>query len=291
MGYRPVAAAKRLRTGRSNTIGMLIPQLRSGIFDRVLDGVRSELRLREGSDPYTVLVGVTDNRNDEQDALSRAIDSHDFDALILVSVAVPGDAALQRFSRRVVSIETSATGVPRVTYDMPAAFDDVVAHLRGLGHERIAHLYGLSKEVVSAQRDELIRAARRGGMTVEPVNAQEWSVSSAVDVVRPLLERTSESRPTAFFCDDVRLASAVYAVAHDVGLSVPEDLSVVCGNLDDVGLALRPRLSGLLRPAEEVGALAARMVLAQLDGTPGPIPVPQRCDLIINESTARVPVR
>jgi DNA-binding LacI/PurR family transcriptional regulator len=93
-------------------------------------------------------------------------------------------------------------------------------------------------------------------------------------------------RPTAIVCDDSRLAAAVYAGAVDAHLAVPADLSVICSHLDDVGRGIRPALTGLHRPAEAVGSLAARALVDAINGVPIAPEVLLPCEFVAGASVA-----
>jgi LacI family transcriptional regulator len=293
LDYRPNAAGRRLRTGRSDTIGLFVPKLGYEVFDRILRGVRQGLAEADDGARWSVLVGSTDNDLHEQDALTDAVRAHDFDGLILAAVNEPDAGPLKQFAGPVVGIEMSLPGVPIRSYDLNQAARTMLDLLRGHGHRRFAHLSALPyKTSFALQRVALQNVLSEAGESVAPLalaDADDVTLDAGIEAIAPLLEQPATRRPTAVICDDSRLAAAVYAVAADAGLVVPTDLSVITSHLDSVGRAIRPALTGLLRPAEAVGALAARALLDAINGAPVEPEILLDCVLVPGESVAGCP--
>jgi LacI family transcriptional regulator len=293
LGYRPVAAGRRLRTGRSHTIGLFVPKLGYEVFDRVLQGVREGLATADASARWSVLVASTDNDLHEQAALTDAVQAHDFDGLILAAVNEPDAGPLKRFAGRIVAIETAPPGVPRRSYDLDQAARTMLGVLLEVGHRRIGHLSALPEKTAFAQqRQALVNAiatSGTAGVSLLEADAADVTLDAGIDAIASMLALPEAARPTAIVCDDSRLAAAVYAGAADVHLHVPADLSVICSHLDDVGRGIRPALTGLYRPAEAVGSLAA---LALVDAINGVLIEPEvllPCELVAGASVAPAP--
>ena len=292
LGYRPMAAARNLRTGRSRTIGLFVPQLGYEVFDRVLQGVRSGLATDDDAG-WRVLVASTDNDRNQQAALTEAVQAHDFEGLILAAVEEPAMEQLTQFSGRIVAIETAPPGVPVRSYDLTDGARAMLDLLARAGHRRIAHLSALAhKTSFATQRRALLDAIDRSCDTFEPLHAADAdavTLDAGVRALSPLMRLPPGERPTAVICDDSRLAAAAYVTAADVGLDVPRDLSVLTSHLDDVGRALRPNLVGLRRPAEAVGHAAATALLACMAGHTVDPEVLMTSTLVPGDSVAAVP--
>jgi LacI family transcriptional regulator len=272
LDYRPSAAGRRLRTGRSHTIGLFVPKLGYEVFDRILTGVRAGLAQADGATRWNVLVGSTDNDDQQQRSLTATIGAHDFDGLVLAAVAEPDIATFPAFPGPVVGIETAPPGVPIRSYDLDQVARTVLGVLREAGHRRIAHLTALpGKTSFALQRRALQAAVGAASGVFEPLllaDADDVTFEAGLAAVTPLISLRQGARPTAVIADDSRLAAAACAAADHLRLRVPEDLSVITTHLDDVGRSLRPTLTGINRPAEQAGTLAAQALLAALDGSP-----------------------
>ncbi|MGF7234213.1 MAG: LacI family DNA-binding transcriptional regulator [Frankia sp.] len=284
LGYQPNAAARQLRQGRSNTIGMFVPALGFQFFAHVLEGVQS-VAIRRG---FTVVVGVTDNDHDRQDQLSRVLGAQELDGLLLCAVAEPTPDAIARFTDRLVALENLPAGVPAVCFDHQATAGTVVDHLMGLGHVEIAHLGGMQDKTTYALAREAYRATlAHRGMTVTAGEVANISVAAATNAAHPLLAR--RPRPTAIICDDATIAAGVYQAAEDLGLRIPADLSVVSATHDDWAAVLRPSLTTVSLPSVELGVRGAELLLARLSGAQTELRTVLPTSLVVRNSTAAGP--
>ena len=142
LGYRPNPIARGLRTNRSHTIGVLVPDLMNPLFAAVVRGI--EDGLRDGG--YTPLIANTDNDPERERVAFEAMNARQVDGFIaatatrdhwLLADAVALGAKVVLVNRRVDS-----DALPAVTGDDHEGIRLAVEHLVGLGHRRIAHLAG-----------------------------------------------------------------------------------------------------------------------------------------------------
>jgi LacI family transcriptional regulator len=143
--------------------------------------------------------------------------------------------------------------------------------LAGLGHTRIGFIIGNPDHAAVADRFQGYRdGLRKCGMTLDKkLIAQGYnSYDSGVECARKLLQVPAAKRPTAIFASNDEMAAGVLAVAHGLGLAIPEDLSVV--GFDDVPLASQvwPALTTIRQPIPAMAAQAAELLLRQLRGEP-----------------------
>ncbi len=143
--------------------------------------------------------------------------------------------------------------------------------LAGLGHTRIGFIVGNPDHAAIADRFQGYRdGLRKCGVTLDKkLVAQGYnSYDSGVECARKLLQAPAAKRPTAIFASNDEMAAGVLAVAHGLGLAIPEDLSVV--GFDDVPLASQvwPALTTIRQPIPAMAAQAAELLLRQLRGEP-----------------------
>ena len=143
--------------------------------------------------------------------------------------------------------------------------------LAGLGHARIGFIVGNPDHAAVADRFQGYRdGLRKCGLTLDrKLVAQGYnSYDSGVECARKLLQLPAPKRPTAIFASNDEMAAGVLAVAHGLGLAIPEDLSVV--GFDDVPLASQvwPALTTIRQPIPAMAAQAAELLLRQLRGEP-----------------------
>ncbi|UNO44078.1 LacI family DNA-binding transcriptional regulator [Streptomyces sp. MST-110588] len=156
-----------------------------------------------------------------------------------------------------------------VRADDAAAMRSVVDHLYGLGHRRITHVAGLPGLAHTARRVGALRAeARRLGLDPGQVFSvpTDYSDTEGAEATRRLLG--SPRPPTAIVYDNDVMAVAGAFVAAGLGVPVPAALSVVAWDDSALCRVTHPRLTSLVRDTAGFGRLAARELLALLDGGP-----------------------
>ncbi|MCK7594318.1 LacI family DNA-binding transcriptional regulator [Pseudomarimonas salicorniae] len=152
-----------------------------------------------------------------------------------------------------------------VAMDEPLAAEQMVEHLAGLGHKRIAHILGHPAHGASGWRlAGYRRGMARAGLAQDPALEVpgEFSFESGVAAAKVLLDR--EDRPTAIFAANDDMAAGVIHVAYERGLRVPQDLSV-CG-FDDTPMSrqLFPALTTIHQPTDEMGRMATLALLGYM---------------------------
>jgi LacI family transcriptional regulator len=147
----------------------------------------------------------------------------------------------------------------------------MTAQLAGLGHTRIGFIVGNPDHAAVAHRFQGYRdGLRKCGLALDRKLVMQGynSYDSGVECARKLLQAPAAKRPTAIFASNDEMAAGVLAVAHGLGLAIPEDLSVV--GFDDVPLASQvwPALTTIRQPIPAMAAEAAELLLRQLRGEP-----------------------
>lgn len=299
LGYVPDAGAQALRSGASNTIGLIIPDLRNPHFWQNAEGVEQEARAAG----YRLLFSSMDLNAEYGEDLFRDLSGRRIDALILMGALVDQSELAKEtlehcLKRRLPIVEISDKPqsdelVDCVMSDYRAATVAAMEHLIGLGHRRIGMVYGVSQALMAPDRLETYRERlRAAGLPVDPDLVVECGpeLEDGYQAAGRLLALAE--RPTAVLAINDLLALGVLRAAGDRGLRVPDDLSVV--GFDDILMAryLVPRLTTATKDAVRVGREAARLVLARLQDPARPrqvVQAPSR--LVIRESTAPPPAR
>src|SRR5215469_10739991 len=142
LGYRPNAVARSLRTRRSHTVGVLIPDLNNPLFPPIVRGIEDRLAV----DGYAALIGNTDS-DDERERLvfdrmrARHVDGFVFATAHLHSPLLD-EAAADELPVVLVNRHAEGYGFPSVSVDNERGIAMAVSHLISLGHRRIAHIAG-----------------------------------------------------------------------------------------------------------------------------------------------------
>lgn len=267
LGYRRNAAAHALVAHRTRTIGVFVLDLHNPITADVLDAVQAEARRR---DYRTIVVVGSEDAAAERAELEKLLEFR-VEGIIAVGHRLPDGAENAiTASCPAVIIGSEQCGIPHLG---AMSNDDVlgaglaVDHLVALGHERIAYVDGGSSTVARDRRRGYRAAMRRHGLG-EHVTVVRGSFTDDGGYRGASRALAVEDRPTALFVVNDLAAMGAMAAVVDLGLSVPDDVSVV--GYDGTGLAgLRPLgLTTVAQPLHELGTEAAAYLCGQLDGEP-----------------------
>jgi LacI family transcriptional regulator len=290
-GYVPHAPARGLASGRTGMLGLVFANLLDTYYAEILQGAVVESEAH-GRRLVLHLTGTSDAREIAQVA---TLLGGSVDGLILVLPRAAdyyiNTIAQRRFPCVLVDHRTLDTPLPAIRSANHAGGEAGTRHLLDLGHRRIGFVtgdmaYGCSEERLAGYRAAL---AERG-ITPDERYVQEgdWTPASGWRAAEVLLRL--DPRPTAIFASNDLQALGVYEAAHDAGLCVPEQLSVV--GFDDRLEARQayPRMTTVRQPLTAMGGRAVEMVLAQAAGQPlAELVVELPTELVVRASTAAPP--
>ncbi|NOV97003.1 substrate-binding domain-containing protein [Isoptericola halotolerans] len=290
LGYESSLVARSLRRQSTNVVGVLVAEfepysteLLKGISSAV-DGTGYELLAYSGGTDGGAITGW------ERRSLSRLAGTL-IDAAIVVT---PTMVLSEANGIPVVAIDphTGPEGTHTVDSDNTTGSREAVEHLLGLGHRRIAHLGG-RPDLESARLRELgyRQALEAAGITVDQslIRVGGYRPNTADTPARELLAPSRGERPTAVFAANDQSAIHVVEVAQDLGLRVPEDLSVVGFDNVPESLTTTPALTTVAQPLHEMGAEALRMVLDLLEGSAREQHLRLPTSLVVRGSTGPAP--
>ncbi len=275
LGYRPNAVARSLRTRRSHTVGVLIPDLNNPLFPPIVRGLEDRLE----ADGYVALIGNTDGDSARERRITEQMRARSVDGFVLATAHL----------RNPLFSETAEVGLPVVLmnriaedYSLPSVTVDnergvrmAVAHLVALGHERIGYIAGPQDVSTGLARYRGFQAAMAAaGREVAPDQvafANSFSVEEGYRCTSQLL--ASGAACTAVAAGNDMLAVGCYAALDEAGLKCPGDISVVGFNNMPFIDMLRPPLTTVTFPHYQVGTQAAQLLIEQLNGDEGPVKV------------------
>jgi LacI family transcriptional regulator len=268
LGYIPNAIARGLRTSRSGTVGVIIPDLMNPLFPPIVRGIEDVLA-REG---YTALLANTDN--DEQRERTQ------FDALVtrrvdgfIVATARRTHPMLDEAARRGLKVVLVYRGTDRADFSAVTADDWhgvtlAVEHLIELGHRRIGHLagpQGLSTGSIRARSfNETLRSHRLDAPPEHVVVCDAYTETAGAAATRELLDRGLGL--TAIVAANDLLALGACDVLRERGVACPEQVSVTGFNDMPFADKFNPALTTVRVPHYDLGAEAGRLLLEQLTG-------------------------
>ncbi len=288
LNYQPSGVARSLRRKRTHTIGMIIPDNTNPFFAEVARGIE-DASFELG---YNVILCNSDgNLEKEMDYLGLLIEKR-VDGLVFVS-AGSNPAAIEMLSAQkivgvIVDREISGLAMDSVLTDNKRGGYQATRYLLDLGHRRIACITGPSQLTPSAERVTGYRdALQEAGIPVDEnlILAGDFQSQSGYQGMHTLL-RLSPPPTAVFVCNDLMAIGALCA-AHEAGLHVPQQLSII--GFDDIALAsfTTPRLTTIAQPKYEMGLMAAEMLVERIKNKELP---PRRrllaTELIVRDSCA-----
>jgi LacI family transcriptional regulator len=264
MGYEASLVAQSLRNHRTNVIGILVADLEP-FSTELLKGAAHAIR----GTGFELVVYSAGGRTSDHVGWERRYLSRLSGTLIDGAVLVTPTVIDVRYGAPIVAVDphTGPSDLPTVDSDNLRGARLAVEHLLELGHRRIAMLTGRA-DLQSAQlREQGYRQAlTAAGVPVDEYVIQIGAYDPAIsaDAARRLL--TAPDRPTAVFAANDLSAIATVDVAGELGLRVPEDLSVVgFDNIPDSALST-PSLTTVNQPIHEMGRRAINLLIHLIRG-------------------------
>jgi len=292
LGYLPNALARSLRFKQTKTIALVLTDITNPFFTTVARGVEDAA----GAQGFSVLFCNTDESESAEGEYLSILLQKQVDGVLLVpssneSRAIP---LLRERGVPVVTLDrrVSDPSVDAVRGDSERGAYDLVCHLIGLGHRRIAML--TSAHNVSTATDRVAgyrRALSEAGIAVDLrlICSDDFSTEGGFRSTQQLL--ALHPRPTAIFGGNNFIAFGAFRAMREAGLQVPDDCSLV--TFDDLpeSWLMLPFLTTVNQPAYAIGQQATELLLDRLEGRGGPaartIILPG--ELIIRRSSAPPP--
>ena len=265
LDFRPNRAARTLSRQRSSAIAVVVPFF---THPSSVERLRGVLSVIDEAVAEIVLFGV-DHAKPRRQRLEQVLGRDVADGLLIVSLRLlPAEA--QRIKQQViptVAIDAEVEHVPTVVVDDVAGGRLAAQHLIALGHQRIAYI----GDAVDPQFGSTSSIRRRRGLTEELdaagvgldaalVREGPHSADAARDLAIDLLSR--RLRPTAVFAHSDTQALGVLEAARELGLRVPQDLSVI--GFDDIESARHAGLTTVRQPLFESGRVGGALLLDSL---------------------------
>ena len=289
LGYRPNVLARSLITGRTRIIGLVVAYLENQFYPMALELLSRALQARG----YHILVFMAENSTERVAQVMSELLDYQVDGIITASVAMSND----------LTTRCDGAGIPVVMFNRgqdDARLSEVTSDnvngagraaeflIRG-GHTRIAHVMGWQGSSTGRDRAEgFTQAMQAAGLQPFAMVDGAYAREKAAAVTRELCQ--GPKRPDAIFVGNDHMAFAVLdTLRHELGLRVPQDVSVV--GYDDVPMAAWPAygLTTLRQPVNRMVEATVAALLNQIEGgSSAPTKVKINGPLMVRTS-ARIP--
>jgi LacI family transcriptional regulator len=295
MGYTPNMTARSLSTNRSQLIGVIyedyymLKGFKHPLFSDILNNFRKVVE-EAGYD----LLFLSRTLGSRQMTYVDHCDYRNVDGVLIMN-PVPGDNEIIRLvnaGRPCVSANEPIKGICTVVTENVAGATEAVQHLVDLGHRRIAYISGPQKITAPAaveRQKGYELCLERNGIRFDPKLVEEgsfWHVDAGYAATKRLLERTRDF--SAIFASNDTLACGVKLALEEEGVRIPDDVSIIGFDGDDIGLYMTPRLTTMWQNTEEIGLTAARMLLKRLAGEQIPEIIQIPAKLLMRESCKKI---
>ena len=286
LGYHPNVAARSLRTAKSWTLGLLLPNLTNPMYAAIARA--AERRAREHG--YGLVFG-THVEGEDEPTFARMMQQGRVEGLLTASgvlsdaflkrIAIGGTGPVVMLNRRIPGVRAS------VTVDDAAGAALATHHLASLGHKEVAGIFGPgSIDTTTRRRAGFVKANKEAGIhatLIDGLGLDPVAGSTAADQIfrdHPLV--------TAIFASTFAIAAGVLRAGRLAGVRIPEDLSLVALHDSELADYFNPPLTTVRMPVEEMASRSVDLLLDLISGAPPRIVVVRAAPLLITrESTSR----
>jgi LacI family transcriptional regulator, galactose operon repressor len=289
LGYRPNPVARSLRTRRSHTVGVLIPDLNNPLFPPIVRGLEDKL----AAAGYVALIGNTDADASRERLIFEQMRARHVDGFV-VATATLHDRLLAEVAAADLPVVlmnrlSQDYSFPSVSVDNEQGGRMAISHLVRLGHTRIAHIAGPQEASTGVSR---LRGFREGmaahGLEVREeliAYAGRYTVEEGSRCTHELL--TAPGGFTAVAAANDMLAVGCYAALDEAGLQCPDDISVIGFNDMPFIDRLRPPLTTVRFPHYQLGTEAAQLLLERIGERDAPVKILYLApELVVRKSVA-----
>ncbi|MBL8153755.1 MAG: LacI family DNA-binding transcriptional regulator [Anaerolineae bacterium] len=291
LGYSPHLVAQGLRTGQTQALAFIVPDLSNPYFAEIVSAAEDAAQTYG----YILLVFNSHEDADREAACIQRATSRSADGLLIThSLQTRWSEAL---SNNVDIPIVAVDRIPEHDQHPVCAVDNfragqlATSHLLELGHRRIAHIAG-PKRIRTAQdrSNGYLQIVDEQGMEYRRIvySDDTWGPGAGYHCMMELLN--DGNRPTAVFTSNDRMAIGALHALYDRGLRVPDDISIV--GLDDIEVSahLTPPLTTMRQPLDRLAGAAVEMLLRLIRGeTLGQRIVLLEPELVVRQSTAPIP--
>ncbi|RAP77426.1 GntR family transcriptional regulator [Paenibacillus montanisoli] len=281
------------------SIGLVTTYISDYIFPNIVRGAEAAIRAKG----YSLLLSSTDNdKGKERDSLSMLTSQPLSGLIIEPTKSAEGNPNLDYFlalnNRRIPYVMINAKypeiSCPCLVIDDEEGGNLAAGHLLKLGHRRIAGFFKTDDQQGLLRLKGFMRAHQSEGHSLHPdfvtSYRTEEKAEKPVAAAERLLGRPEGERPTALVCYNDMLALQLLEVIRKLGLSVPNDVSIIGFDDSSLATATEVKLTTLTHPKEKMGEDAAQMLFELISSGGASVPASKmyKPDLVIRESTRKL---
>ncbi len=267
LGYIRDRAAGSLHGRRSGTVGLVVPTIDNAIFAELIEAFTAQLQQHD----RTVLIASHNYNLDQEVDIIRSLLERRIDAIALVG-RDHSSVAIQMLKLRDIPVLTlwntcDETDLPSIGTNNASAGFDVTQHCIDLGHSRIAVMF---PDIVNNDRARDRKQGTLDALKAHDIELPErWDVHCPYDTAEAKLAavhllKQRRDAPSAIICGNDIIAYGVLYACQQLGIQVPDDVSVVGIGDFSHSSSIEPALTTVRLPARRIGQLAANKLVARI---------------------------
>ena len=268
LGYVASHSAYTLATGRNRNIGVVMPYVDRWFFSAILEAIESKL-IENGYD--LTLYNLSGGQEQRQRIFNEFLLRQRVDAVLTVAVH-PNEAELEQINKMlkpIIAIGGQVHGARSLAMDDHFAGKLATEHLLALGHTRVANISGMigsdrEFDQANKRKEGYLEAMHEAGLETRKnwLAETDYTSAGAYKVTKQMLGEPKNA-PTAIFCNSDEMGFGAIMAAKDLGLRVPQDISVI--GIDNHDMSELFGLTTVDQRVREQGAEATRLLLEVLN--------------------------
>ncbi|WP_312649734.1 LacI family DNA-binding transcriptional regulator [Proteiniclasticum sp.] len=269
LSYRPNIVARSLKTQRTKTIGILVPDISNQFYPEVVRGAEDVANIYD----YNIILCNSDSDLEKEKEYIRVLKEKMVDGMLYMSSSLEGEIIdlIDELELKTVLVETKVSGgrMPSVTIDNKKAAYDATKYLLDKGNKKVAYI-GLKKDrnnAVSKRYNGYEKALKDHGMEVDHslLYFGDLKAADGYNGINVILENAEID---AVFCASDEVAMGAINALRDKGISCPEDVDVMGFNDNSMAAVFYPKISTVAQPMYDMGSVGMRMLIKIVNNKP-----------------------
>ena len=266
LGYKPNSIARGLALQKTNTLGLIIPDISNPFFPDIARGVEDMANEKD----YSVIFCNTDNEQKKEKEAIDLMKEKQVDG-ILLSLSTTNEKELKNLRKLeypIVQIDRKIPNInyPSITIDNVKSAYTATKYLIKNGHKKIAHITGDLETITGSQRLKGFKKAifeKNLNLNKSYIKNGDYSKKSGYQNMLALLK--SNNPPTAVFIANDLMAVGAYQAVFELNLSIPKDISIIGHDDIDVTKLVNPTLTTMSQPKYQLGNEAVQLLINEIE--------------------------
>ncbi|WP_339863786.1 LacI family DNA-binding transcriptional regulator [uncultured Algoriphagus sp.] len=295
MNYQPNLLAQSLRISRTNTLGVIVPEITSHFFASCISGIQDYANKRG----YNVMICQSNEMLELEKTNIRTLVASQVDGLLISLSRETNtyDHLLDLYNREIPFLLFDRVNedipVSRVTFNDEGGAYQVTKHLLETGCKRVMYVSGPEELYISKKRKEgYLHALNEFGIKPEPelIKISDLTTEGNIQIGKDIAEM--KARPDGVFCMIDPIALDILAYWKSIGIKIPQDMALAGFTNNPSSAVVEPPLTTVAQPGYEMGKLAVTHLLDQLDGqaSDDPISIVLETTLLPRQSTKELQI-